>query len=134
MIFSGLFTSNTCKLRIDELSYCKNIFLEVMTVKKQDFIGKNILVGFTWIDRDDNVLERRSAFGTITRIDDHMLYFDCGDGEEVTIPFDPEHIEKSDPARIYNLHNPQTTITGVDFTSEWTIYHSPEDEGENTGE
>ena len=132
MIFSGLFTSITCKLRIDELSYCKSIFLEVMTVKKQDFIGKSILVGFTWIDRDDNVLEQRSAFGTITRIDDHMLYFDCGDGEEVTIPFDPEHIEKSDPARIYNLHNPQTTITGVDFTSEWTIYHSPEDEGENT--
>ena len=132
MTFYGLFTNNTCKLRIDELSYCKNIFLEVMTVKKQDFIGKNILVDFTWIDRDDNVLEQCSAFGTITRIDDHMLYFDCGDGEEVTIPFDPEHIEKSDPARIYNLHNPQTTITGVDFTSEWTIYHSPEDEGENT--
>ena len=128
MIFSGLFTSITCKLRIDELSYCKSIFLEVMTVKKQDFIGKNILVGFTWIDRDDNVLEQCSAFGTITRIDDHMLYFDCGDGEEVTIPFDPEHIEKSDPALIYNLHNPQKTITGVDFTSEWTIYHSPEDE------
>ena len=103
-----------------------------MTEKKQDFIGKSILVGFTWIDRDDNVLEQCSAFGTITRIADHMLYFDCGDGEEVTIPFDPEHIEKSDPARIYNLHNPQTTITGVDFTSEWTIYHSPEDEGENT--
>ena len=56
-----------------------------------------------------------------------MLYFDCGDGEEVTIPFDPEHIEKSDPELIYNLHNPQKTITGVDFTSEWTIYHSPED-------
>ena len=130
MIFSGLFTSITCKLRIDELSYCKSIFLEVMTVKKQDFIGKIILVGFTWIDRDDNVLEQCSAFGTITRIDDHMLYFDCGDGEEVTIPFDPEHIEKSDPALIYNLHNPQKTITGVDFTSEWTIYHSPEDEGD----
>ena len=130
MIFSGLFTSITCKLRIDELSYCKSIFLEEITVKKQDFIGKNILVGFTWIDRDDNVLERRSAFGTITRIADHMLYFDCGDGEEVTIPFDPEHIEKSDPALIYNLHNPQKTITGVDFTSEWTIYHSPEDEGD----
>ena len=127
MIFFGLFTSITCKLRIDELSYCKSIFLEVMTVKKQDFIGKSILVGFTWIDRDDNVLEQCSAFGTITRIDDHMLYFDCGDGEEVTIPFDPEHIEKSDPALIYNLHNPQKTITGVDFTSEWTIYHSPED-------
>ena len=103
-------------------------------MKKQDFIGKSILVGFTWIDRDDNVLEQRSAFGTITRIDDHMLYFDCGDGEEVTIPFDPEHIERSDPTLIYNLHNPQKTITGVDFTSEWTIYHSPEDEGENTGE
>ena len=103
-------------------------------MKKQDFIGKNILVGFTWIDRDDNVLEQCSAFGTITRIADHMLYFDCGDGEEVTIPFDPEHIEKSDPALIYNLHNPQKTITGVDFTSEWTIYHSPEDEWENTGE
>ena len=43
MIFSGLFTSITCKLRIDELSYCKSIFLEVMTVKKQDFISKNIL-------------------------------------------------------------------------------------------
>ena len=134
MIFSGLFTSITCKLRIDELSYCKSIFLEEITVKKQDFIGKSILVGFTWIDWDDNVLEQCSAFGTITRIDDHMLYFDCGDGEEVTIPFDPEHIEKSDPALIYNLHNPQKTITGVDFTSEWTIYHSPEDEGENTGE
>ena len=50
-------------------------------MKKQDFIGKNILVGFTWIDRDDNVLEQCSAFGTITRIADHMLYFDCGDGE-----------------------------------------------------
>ena len=99
-------------------------------MKKQDFIGKNILVGFTWIDRDDNVLEQRSAFGTITRIADHILYFDCGDGEEVTIPFDPENIEKSDPALVYNLHNPQTTVTGVDFTSEWTIYHSPEDEGD----
>ena len=127
MTFSGLFTNNTCKLRIDELSYGKSIFLEVMTVKKQDFIGKNILVGFTWIDRDDNVLEQCSAFGTITRIADHMLYFDCGDGEDVSIPFDPEHIEKSDPALIYNLHNPKTTITGVDFTSEWTIYHSQED-------
>ena len=79
------------------------------------------------IDRDDNLLKQRSAFGTITRIADHMLYFDCGDGEDVSIPFDPEHIERSDPALIYNLHNPQTTITGVDFTSEWTIYHSPED-------
>ena len=127
MEFSAIIT---CKQPHLALSYCKSIFLEVITVKKQDFIGKSILVGFTWIDRDDNVLEQRSAFGTITRIADHMLYFDCGDGEEVTIPFDPEHIEKSDPARIYNLHNPQTTITDVDFTSEWTIYHSPEDEGD----
>ena len=134
MIFSGLFTSNTCKLHIDELSYCKNIFLEVMTVKKQDFIGKSILVGLSWVDYEDNFLAQQSVFGRITRIADNMLYIDSGEDEEFTIPFDAEHIEKSDPELIYNLHNPQKTITGVDFTSEWTIYHSPEDEGENTGE
>jgi hypothetical protein len=46
--FRELYTSFTCKLRTDELSYCKNTFLEVMTVKKQDFIGKNIKKGFLW--------------------------------------------------------------------------------------
>ena len=101
-------------------------------MKHSEFIGKNILVGLSWVDYEDNLLAQQSVFGRITRIADNMLYIDSGEDEEFTIPFDAEHIERSDPALIYNLHNPQTTITGVDFTSEWTIYHSPEDEGENT--
>ena len=103
-------------------------------MKHSEFIGKNILVGLSWVDYEDNLLAQQSVFGRITRIADNMPYIDSGEDEEFTIPFDAEHIEKSDPELIYNLHNPQKTITGVDFTSEWTIYHSPEDEGENTGE
>ena len=50
MIFSGLFTSITCKLRIDELSYCKSIFLEVMTVKKTRFYWQKHFSRF-YLDR-----------------------------------------------------------------------------------
>ena len=43
-------------------------------MKKQDFIGKNILVGLSWVDYEDNLLAQQSVFGRITRIADNMLY------------------------------------------------------------
>ena len=82
-------------------------------MKKQDFIGKSILVGLSWVDYEDNLLAQQSVFGRITRIADNMLYIDSGEDEEFTIPFDAEHIEKSDPELIYNLHDPERTVSGV---------------------
>ena len=99
-------------------------------MKKQDFIGKSILVGLSWVDYEDNLLAQQSFFGRITWIADNMLYIDSGEDEEFTIPFDAEHIEKSDPELIYNLHDPERTVSGVDFTSCWTIYHSGDDNEE----
>ena len=103
-------------------------------MKKQDFIGKSILVGLSWVDYEDNLLAQQSVFGRITRIADNMLYIDSGEDEEFTIPFDAEHIEKSDPELIYNLHDPERTVSGVDFTSCWTIYHSGDDNEEKASE
>ena len=38
--------------------------------------------------------------------------------------------EKTNPELIYNLHDPERTVSGVDFTSCWTIYHSGDDDEE----
>ena len=74
MIFSGLFTSITCKLRIDELSYCKSIFLEVMTVKKKTLSAKifwSVLPGSTGMTMFWNSVLRLGQLRTETESNGH---------------------------------------------------------------
>ena len=44
------------------------------------YIGKHLLVGLTYVDHHDEVTEQRQLHGTITRITEDGIFFDLANG------------------------------------------------------
>jgi hypothetical protein len=52
-----------------------------------DIIGKHVLVGMTYVDNEDAVIEQRQMHGTVVRADDEGVYHEvAGSGEEEWLP------------------------------------------------
>ena len=99
-----------------------------MNELQMKYIGKHLLVGLTYLENDESIREQVQFHGIITAISDNTIVLNRNDnGEEFSIPFDEENLEKGDPEAVYKLKSTGEAVENVDYISSWTI-HPPKDE------
>ena len=93
---------------------------------EKKFIGKHILVGLTYLNKNKTVKEKLQLHGIIKKVSQNTIVFKRADnGENFSIPFD-EKIETGQPGAVYKLKSTGEAVENVDFISSWTI-HPPEE-------
>ncbi len=95
----------------------------------ETMIGKHILVGLAYMDRQGEVKHKVQTHGTITRIEKDILYLDRADGGgEFSVPFEGEP-RRADPDAVFTLASTGEEVTNIDYVSTWEI-HPPKEEPE----
>jgi hypothetical protein len=99
-----------------------------MNELQKKYIGKHLLVGLTYLEKDESIREQVQFHGKITAISENTVVFKRNDnGEEFSIPYDKENLEAGDTEAVYKLKSTGEAIENVDFISSWTI-HPPNEE------
>lgn len=94
-----------------------------------DYIGKHVLVGLTYVDHDDQVTEQLQLHGTITRITDEGIFFDQANEEgEFSLPPDVESLQPAKPGE-YRLRTTGEVVVDPDYVCSWTIKAPPPEAG-----
>ena len=100
---------------------------EEMDYLEEKYIGKHLLVGLTYLNKDESIEERIQLHGIINGISANTISFERADnGEDCSIPFDEESLEKGQPEAVYVLKSTGEAVENVDFISSWTI-HPPQE-------
>lgn len=90
-------------------------------------IGKHLLVGVTYRDRNEEVTGVEQFHGEIVRAsrEEGIILRSGGSGEERMVPPDLSSLEPAPPGR-YRLKGSGEVVVDPDFLSTWTVY-PPED-------
>jgi hypothetical protein len=95
---------------------------------QKKYIGKHLLIGLTYLEKDESIRERIQLHGNIIKISYNTIVIKREDnGEEFSIPFDEEGLEPGQPEAVYELKSTGQAVENVDFISLWTI-HPPNEE------
>jgi len=96
---------------------------------KEKYVGKHLLVGLTYLNKDESLKERIQLHGTINKISENTIVFKRTDnGEDFSIPFDEENLQEGQPEAVYELKTTGEAVESVDFISSWTIHPPKESE------
>ena len=99
-----------------------------MNELQKKYLGKHLLVGLTYLEKDESIREQVQFHGNITAISENTVVFKRNDnGEEFSIPYDNDNLEAGDPEAVYELKSTGEAVENVDFISSWTI-HPPSEE------
>jgi hypothetical protein len=97
-----------------------------MMNKNNTILGKRILVGLTYLNRDGEVAEQLQLHGVISQLGEHTLCFERADGAgEFSVPFDGE-LDTANPDAIYTLRSTGKKVSGVEYIGSWTIHPNPD--------
>ncbi len=90
-------------------------------MKFEEYIGKQILIGLSFIDENDELVEQYQTHGCIKAIEpDGMMRIDRDILPIFTIPFDEESISKANPG-VYRERSTGIEIENPDYTTSWSI-------------
>lgn len=90
--------------------------------RDEEFVGKRILVGLTYLQPDGDVREQVQLHGIIRRVDGHVIAFERADGAGTfTIPFDGE-LQSAEPGAVYTLRSTGEQVHDVHFLASFTIH------------
>ena len=85
------------------------------------FIGKHLLIGITYLDHDDKLIEQKQVHGHIVRINGHegivVKLHDCGD--EFKLPPDLNSLQQA-PKGEYRLRSTGEVVVDPDLLTSWT--------------
>lgn len=84
----------------------------------KSLIGKVLLVGITYTDKDGNVKERKQFWGTVTKADKKKILIEQKNGEILSLPPDLSAIKPA-PKGEYRLHSTGEVVVDPDFLSTW---------------
>lgn len=90
---------------------------DVDTGRAEDYLGKTILVGITYVDRDDKVVDQIQWHGTIEAIDPLLQIRVAGSAEVRTLP---PQVEDAAPGE-YTLRSTGDVVSNPDFLATWTV-------------
>jgi len=93
-----------------------------------EYIGKTILVGITYLDHHQNLIERKQWHGIIETFSNSegIRIKLAGSEDRCCLPPDPRGIQKAKPG-IYTLKTTGEIIEDPDYLATWThIKHSQE--------
>ncbi|TAE55213.1 MAG: hypothetical protein EAZ89_05865 [Bacteroidetes bacterium] len=83
--------------------------------------GKRFLIGLTFLDQEEQVLEKYQTHGTVDVLtDEGVFHFIREDGSLFKMPYDPETILKPPPGD-YREHSTGKVIKDPDFIMSWEI-------------
>lgn len=89
-----------------------------MKITFKSLIGKVLLVGITYNDKDGNVKERKQFWGTVTEADKRKILIEHKNGEIFSLPPDLSAIKPA-PEGEYKLHSTGEVVVNPDFLSTW---------------
>ena len=81
------------------------------------YVGKTILVGITYLDRDDRVVGSTQWHGVIEKIDPLLEIRVAGSDEVRTLP---PRVEAAGPGE-YTLRSTGEVVTDPGFLATWTV-------------
>lgn len=85
------------------------------------YIGKHLLVGLTYVDEKGEVIRKMQLHGEITRITETGIFFERADGGgEFSIPPVFDALKPASPGE-YQLKTTGEVVKDPDYTSVWTI-------------
>ncbi len=87
---------------------------------KEKMIGKSMIVGMTFYDKNDEFVERKQLWGEIVAIKKNTIFLKQKNGEEFCIPNDPSAIETAELGE-YTLHSTGEVVKDPDYLSIWDI-------------
>ena len=88
---------------------------------EQQYLGKCLLIGITFLDGSDKVIEQFQTYGPIVAVNDHGIVIEKTDGSGTfKIPPDTSSLK---PARRgqYRLRATGEILDDPDFISTWTV-------------
>jgi hypothetical protein len=85
-------------------------------------IGKLVLVGLCYYDRDGKLVQQLQRHGTIERIDINGIAIQTDTGLFV-LPSDPECLQAA-PSGEFREHSTGKTIVNPDYITMWNLYKS----------
>ena len=93
--------------------------------RARQLLGKHVIIGLTYIDHDENEIERIQRHGTVVRADESgIIIIDANSGEEITLPPDPSAFQEAQPGD-YRFRTTGEIISDPDFLTQWTIRRPP---------
>jgi len=89
---------------------------------QNELIGKHLLIGLTYVNGNDEVVEQVQAHGNIVAINENTIVVLREDtGNEFSIPYDEDAFLPADPGE-YSLRGSGEIVVNPDFISTWTIH------------
>ena len=101
-------------------------------MKEKDIIGKHLLIGITFLDKDENVIDQYQTHGKIMSIDSRQgLVIEKADGTGCyTIPPDINNLHSAPPGE-YRIKTTGEVVVNPDFTSTWSVNKTKDSTIEN---
>lgn len=85
-----------------------------------DIVGKTLLIGITYYSADDELIERRQLWGTVTEANNSHIQVKQNNGEIFSLPPDLSAIKKA-PLGEYCLHSTGEAVVNPHFLTTWSI-------------
>lgn len=98
---------------------------------EEELVNKTILVGYTYIDVNDNINKQNQYLATIREVREDALVAEAEDGSRSLIPYDPGTVALA-PRGEYLLTASGQRVKNPDFLTSWNIFLT-EDLQDSTG-
>lgn len=89
-------------------------------LKEDDLVNKLILIGLTFNDKEDRMIEQYQTHGIVKEIIDGLLKIKLDDNSIFQLPYDPENISKADNGD-YKERSTGKIIRDPDYIITWEI-------------
>jgi hypothetical protein len=94
------------------------------------YIGKHLLIGMTYLDHKQELIEQKQFHGEIIRINDHegIVIRLHGSDKEFKLPPDTASLKAAPPGE-YRLRATGEVVVNPDLLTTWTLTKPDPDEG-----
>ena len=102
--------------------------MDEFVILPESCVGKRVLIGMTYLDYDETLIDREQLHGVIVRADDEVIAVKLADtDEEFALPPDLTALEEA-PKGEYRLHSTGEIVVDPDFLVSYTVIKPhPED-------
>ncbi len=95
-------------------------------VSFDELIGKVLLVGITYYTHDNEFIEQKQFYGTVTEANERIVRVVQKDGTEFTLPPDLSSTKRARPGE-YTLRSTGEVVVNPDFLATWNLNRAKED-------
>ena len=91
-----------------------------------ELIGKVLLVGITYYTHDNEYIEQKQFYGTVTEANDDLIRVKQKDGTDFTLPPDLSSTKRARQGE-YKLRSTGEVVVNPDFLATWNLNRAKED-------